>query len=102
MKIRQTGAGVPSNGSGDDEDSGTDGSADADKYELEQAEAADEAIDGAYTDEGFRRINQWLRSTRRGPEMRQPRRRRRRIEIRKVSATLYTSHSSSCEIRRTR
>lgn len=72
MKLTRTG--IVGDGAGDDEDSGTDGSADAEKDEIEEAEAANKAVaagdqaDGG----GFRlRRRQGLGSESRGPEMRQ-------------------------------
>ena len=51
---RRTRANVASDGSGNDEYSGADGSADAEENEVEQAESAEEAIASrGCTDGGF-------------------------------------------------
>lgn len=57
LKHELTRSGIVGDGAGDDEDSGTDGSADADKDEVEEAEAANEAVAaGDYADGGGFRL----------------------------------------------
>ena len=91
VKIRQTRTGVASDGAGDYKDAGTDGRADADENQVQQAESPDEFFAGASTDSGFRWRKQGFGSARRGPEMRWP---RRRISSRRrrISASLIASH----------
>lgn len=91
MKIRQTRAGVASDGAGNYKDAGTDRRADADENQIQQAEPPDEFFAGASSDSGFRWRKQGLGSASRGPEMRRPRRRigsRRR----RISSSLIASH----------
>jgi hypothetical protein len=91
VKIRQTRAGVASDGAGDYKDAGPDRRADANENQVQQAEPPDEFVAGASTDSGFRWRKQGLGPARRRPEIRWPRRhfssRRRRI-----SAILLSSH----------
>lgn len=52
-KLERTGAGIASDGSGDNEYAGTDRGTDTEEEEIEDAEAADEAIARSRTGDRF-------------------------------------------------